>query len=266
MSETEISMMPLTAEAGHSAAVATPLSRAEMIFMALVAVIAVAAMIFASVIQTPEQALRQLFPVVVQPFGLSRASDMVDTNTWLTVRWDRPLVQSYRTGQVSARVDIVSSLPEHAIVDDADRDTYLEMFKARQLHKVVERATLTFERQGLGWRLASATPEQFDAQARTSAYLERTSNGPLTFVADKGVYTDKTAYSSLRVDENHFGGGLSIALAIVMLLIGTGIGVARNQPLPAFLGLVGAAVFAFGQQFIMPGPAALTGAQAWGIF
>jgi len=173
MNEAEISTLP-RADAADARTADRPLSRGAWIGIVLGGTLFVAALVFLGLWRTPTDTLRDdVFPVVVQPFGLASASDMVDTNTWLTVHWDRTLIQSLRTGKASVTVDIVSSLPDHALDANADRATYLQLFRDHQLHKVAERATLNFERDGLGWRLAGATPAQFDAQARMLALQGR---------------------------------------------------------------------------------------------
>ncbi|MEX3983902.1 hypothetical protein AB4Y45_33495 [Paraburkholderia sp. EG287A] len=271
MREAEISTLPGADSAREPVVADQPFSLAEWCCVALGGVLFLAMLVFLNIWQTPTDTLRnEVFPVVVEPFGLSAASDMVDTNTWLTVHWDRTYLQSLRTGKVSVTVDIVSSLPVRALNANADRDTYLQMFGDHQLHRVAERATLTLERDGLGWRLAGAAPEQFDAQARTRAYLAHTSQGPLTFVADEGVYTDATAYSSMRVDDHHFGGGLTTMVGIGAMLVGALFGVATGSTVPSALGLLTGFALGFGPEslisWLIPGPAALTGAQALGIF
>jgi conjugal transfer pilus assembly protein TraA len=243
---------------------------ATLLYLVLVGVVVVACALPWQ--QTPSDAFKQVFEGVTAPMGLPQASDMVDTNTWLTVHWDRTLAESFRTGRTNVSVDIVSSLPATAAdaAHFATRDDYLALFKAGKLHKVAERATLTFERHGLSWTLEGAKPEQFSAQARTAAWLTRATQGPLTFVSDAGVYTDDAPYSSMRVDENHFGNFLGLALAVTMLLMGAGLMVAKNSPWPALTGMLGAVVVFWGPGWIagfaLPGTVALAGVQALGFF
>lgn len=224
-----------------------------------------------SCLDTPKQALENVFRGVVAPVDLSTASSMVDTNTWLTAKWDRSLADSFRTGKATVSLDIVGSLPDHALDAAAfgERQTYLDLFRTGKLHRVAEHATLTFVRDGLSWKLVNVAPAQLNAQARTAAYLSHATTGPVTFVADQGVYNDDRGWSSLREDQTHFGISLAIPLAITMLVMGTAIGLAKGNPLPVFSGAAGALVLFFGPNWVL-GLSALTQAlvsvQAWGIF
>jgi hypothetical protein len=224
-----------------------------------------------SLLEPPERALMTTFPDVTLPFGVSSASEMVDTNTWLKVKWDRSMRESFRTGKAVASVDIVGSLPVQALdaAAFAQRRAYLDLFAAGKLHKVTEHATLTFERHGLNWRLTGATPAQFNAQARTAAYLAHTTQGPLTFVSDGGVYRDDHPYSVTRVDAHHFGVSFG-GFALVMLVMGALMGVEKNSPGPVLAGILGALALTVGPHLIevsfVPGGTAISGAQALGIF
>jgi hypothetical protein len=238
----------------------------------LVTVLTSVVMFRGAILQTPKDALSEVFRGVVAPVGLSTATSMIDTNTWLTARWDRSLVESFRTGKVSASVDIVGSLPDYAINAAAfdERQTYLDLFKAGKLHRVAEHATLTFERHGLDWRLTGVTPEQVSAQARTAAYLAHAAHGPITFEADKGVYADERVYSSARVDETYFRGAGGVPLALGMLLMGALIGIVKKAYMPVFTGVTGALFITFAPAVLVGvielGAPALASAQAWGIF
>lgn len=52
--------------------------------------------------------------------------------------------------------------------------------------------------------------------------------------------------------EGYAKGGLGTSIALAMLLLGGGMGVAKNNPIPALSGVAGAAIMKFG-------PAAITG-------
>ncbi|MBK3780272.1 hypothetical protein G3A43_08375 [Paraburkholderia aspalathi] len=267
-----------TGTAGASEACAPCTSRAQPLpkfvgwLMALFAAQLFLLLVVSGLLQTPKDALVTTFPDVSLPFGLSSASEMVDTNTWLKVKWDRLMLESFRSGKVVASVDIVGSLPVAALDAAAfeQRQTYLDLFAAGKLHKVTEHATLTFERHGLNWRLTGATPEQFSAQARAAAYLSHATQGPVTFVSDAGVYRDDTPYSVYRVDQHHFAASFGWLLAMTMLVGGCLVGVAKNSPAPVLAGMLGAAVLCFGQHFIdaslIPGGPPVSGTQALGIF
>jgi len=223
---------------------------------------------------SPERALCQVFSNVLKPFSLARATDMVDTNTWLTVQWDRSLVQSIRTGRVTATVDIVTSVPDHPLdpASFAKREVYLQLLKAGQLRKVIERATLTFEMHGgpgfvlAPWRLVGSSAEQFNAQARANAYLARETHGPLTFVADEGVYTDTTSYSTMRVDAHHSGEFFGLIFALTALIVGASLAIAKGSAIPVISGVFAAAVIFYGPGYLLASAMpALRGVLDWGI-
>lgn len=249
-----------------------PLPKFVGLLMFLFAALLVLLLVVSDLLKTPKDALVTTFPDVSLPFGLSSASEMVDTNTWLKVKWDRSMLESFRSGKVVASVDIVGSLPVEALDAAAfsQRQTYLDLFAAGKLHKVTEHSTLTFERHGLTWCLTGATPEQFSAQARAAAYLSHATQGPVTFVSDAGVYRDDTPYSVYRVDQHHFGSSFGWLLAMAMLVVGAFVGVAKNSPVPAVAGIVGGVVLCVAPHLIdpalIPGGTAISGTQALGIF
>lgn len=225
----------------------------ERVFMFLFVSLLVVVGFVACAFETPGQGFFNIFSTVTEPGG-GASTTMFDTNTWLSAKWDRSLLDSYRAGKAVVTVDIVSSLPDHAL-DDANlsaRQTYLDLFKAGKLRKVTERATLSFERHGFGWNLIGATPDQFDAKARIAAYLSHATQGPLTFVEDAGVYRDAEPYSAIRLTPNSF----IVGAAGTMLSLGS-------------LGVGLAFVVTFGPDWLISvlthSPAPLVGSQPWGL-
>ncbi|HIH2744978.1 TPA: hypothetical protein ACYLN4_000647 [Burkholderia lata] len=244
----------------------------ERVFMFLFVSLLVVVGIAACAVETPGQVFSGVFWTVTKPVSMDSVTAMIDTNTWLSVKWDRSLLASYRTGKAAVTVDILSSLPDHAL-DEASlnaRQTYLDLFKAGKLRKVTERATLSFERDGLGWRLVGATPEQFGAKARIAAYLSHATQGPLTFVQDAGVYRDDKPYSAIRLTINGFMvGAAGTMLSVALLAVGLVLAIVKGGVSPILTGIVCPLVITFGPGWLISAlthsPAPLIGSQPWGL-
>lgn len=244
----------------------------ERMFMFLVMGLQVVVGFVACTFETPGEVFSGIFWTVTKPVGVYSTTAMIDTNTWLSAKWDRSLLDSYRTGKAVVTVDIVSSLPDRAL-DDANlsaHQTYLDLFKAGKLRKVTERATLSFERNGFGWNLVGATPEQFDAKARIAAYLSHATQGPLTFVGDAGVYRDDKPYSAIRLTLNSFMvGAAGTMLSLGSLGVGLAFAIVKGRVSPVLTGVGCAFVITFGPGWLISvlthSPAPLIGSQPWGL-
>ncbi|AQH05635.1 hypothetical protein A9R05_42195 (plasmid) [Burkholderia sp. KK1] len=243
----------------------------ERAFMFLVVGLLAVVGFVACTFETPGEVFFHIFSAVTEPGG-GASTTMFDTNTWLSAKWDRSLLDSYRTGKAVVTVDIVSSLPDHAL-DDANlsaRQTYLDLFKAGKLRKVTERATLSFERNGFGWNVIGATPDQFDAKARIAAYLSHATQGPLTFVEDAGVYRDDKPYSAIRLTLNSFiVGAAGTMLSLGSLGVGLAFAIVKGRVSPVLAGVGCAFVITFGPDWLISvlthSPAPLGGSQPWGL-
>lgn len=95
---------------------------------------------------------------------------------------------------------------------------------------------------------------------KTERLSKKTKMKQLGFALGVGVLPG-AAMASTTGDEDPFvdfvttvdgwaTGGLGTGLAILMMIIGLGMGVARNSPLPALSGIAGAAIMAWGPGII----------------
>lgn len=69
-------------------------------------------------------------------------------------------------------------------------------------------------------------------------------------LANNGVDSGDAFYSFYSTIDGWISGALGTGLALTMLLMGGGIGVAKNSPMPALTGVAGAAFLHWGPQII----------------
>lgn len=69
--------------------------------------------------------------------------------------------------------------------------------------------------------------------------------------AGNGTATTTKSFDNFAATVNEWASGpLGIGLSITMMLVGTGMGIARNSPMPALSGVAGAAFLNWGPQII----------------
>lgn len=175
-------------------------------------------------VKSPDAAVSAYLTEIESPLTLDSTYSMINSNTWVTIKaLDSPsILEAWSKGR-SYELTFKSSLPIKAISDAElnDRNTYLDLFKNKELNLVEQTLKIRVIRDGISWKIADPLHQSDLVTSRILNAIDPSAPSPFVFVRNLGTYSDKDNYSLARQLNGyavHMSPILTTALGVFLLL------------------------------------------------